>query len=161
MYAPNWLFLYPGIALIMIGIIGSIFLMLGQLPLFHVVLSIHSLLYCMSFLLIGFTIINMFFIVKLYAYNHHFIPEQQSVNWNEKLKEDKFIFGGGALAFLGMLLSGCALLYWKNSGFSELVPEVVMRITIPAVTLIELGLQLIFFGFMIGILKIKVIETSI
>lgn len=160
MYAPNWLFLYPGILLLLLGLAGSICLIFGQLPLFHVVLSIHTLLYCMLFLLIGFNIIDMFLIVKVYAYNHHYIPEQNSVDWNARLKEDRFIFGGSFLAAFGILLSAGALLYWRSTGYSELIPEIVMRITIPAASLVEIGLQSVFLGFMIGILKIQVVEKG-
>lgn len=155
MYAPNWLFLYPGILLLLAGCAGSVLLLTGQIRFFHTVLGIHTLLYCMFFLLIGFNIIDMFLIVKLYAYNHHFIPEQKSVDWNDKLKEDRFILWGGVLTVSGIALSVCALLYWKHQGYSALVPEIVMRITIPAASLTELGLQSVFLGFIIGILKIR------
>lgn len=155
MYAPNWLFLYPGVVLLAVGFIGSIFLLIGQIPVFHVVFSIHTLLYCMFFLMIGFNIIDMFLLVKLYAYNHQFIPKQSSVNWNERLHEDTFIFGGILLTIAGIVLSICALLYWRNRGYLELVPEITMRIAIPAVSLLEVGLQSIFLGFMIAILKIN------
>lgn len=160
MYAPNWLFLYPGILLLLIGMVGSVALLFGELTFFKTVFSIHTLLYCMFFIVIGFNVINMFLIVKLYAYNHHFIPEQRSVNWNNKLKEDRFIFCGGILTILGIALSTCALLYWKYKDYSELVPEVVMRITIPAVSMLELGLQSVFLGFIIGILKIRLVENE-
>ncbi len=156
MYAPEWLFLYPGIALLAIGIIGSALLLLGgQIAVFHVVFSIHTLLYCMFFIMIGFHIIGMFGVVKLYAYNHQFLPNQTSVNWNERLHEDAFIFGGIILAAAGIILSVCALLYWRHTGYSALVPEITMRIAIPAAALLELGLQSVFLGFMIGIVKIK------
>lgn len=158
MYAPNWLFLYPGIALLVIGGVGSVFLLLGQISLFHVVFSIHTLLYCMFFLIIGFNIITMFLFVKLYAYNHQFVPRQSSTDWNEKLNEDVFIFGGGVLAFIGIALSVGALLYWKNQAYSQLVPEIVMRIIIPGASLLEIGLQSVFSGFVIGILKIRTCE---
>lgn len=155
MYAPNWLFLYPGAALLAVGVIGSVFLLLGQVSVFHVVFSIHTLLYCMFFIIIGFNIISMFFLVKLYAYNHQFIPNQTSVNWNERLHEDTFIFSGIILVTAGIVLSVCALLHWQQRGYMELVPEVTMRVAIPAVTLLEVGLQSIFSGFMVGILKIN------
>lgn len=154
MYAPNWLFLYPSIALLTIGLLGSVFLLFGQISAFKITFSIHTLLYCMFFIIIGFNIMGMFFLVKLYAYNHHFLPDNSSINWNKKLKEDTFIFGGILLTVIGIGLSICALLYWGSQGFSELVPEISMRIAIPAVSVLEIGLQSVFLGFMVGILKI-------
>lgn len=77
------------------------------------------------------------------------------MDWNKKLNEDVFIFSGIFLVLAGVGLSAAALFYWKNTGFSKLVPEIAMRIAIPAVTLMQIGIQLIFSGFMVGILKIN------
>lgn len=154
MYAPNWLFLYPGIVLLAIGMLGSLILLGGQLKLFTVTLSVHSLLYCMFFMMIGMNIIEMFLMIKLYAYNHHFLPHKTTTDWNKKLKEDNFIFSGLILAVLGILLSIYALMYWKNTGFSGLNPEMMMRLVIPAVGMMTIGVQTLFSGFLMGILKI-------
>lgn len=156
MYAPNWLFFYPGVFMLSLGIVGGIVLTVGQIAVSHVVFSIHTLLYCVFFIIIGFNIIDMFFLIKLYAYNHQFLPRGgSSVDWNTKLKEDYFIFVGFILILLGIILSLFALKYWKNLNYSELVPEVMMRIIIPAVTLLEIGIQSIISGFAMGILKVK------
>lgn len=155
MYAPNWLFLYPGIMILIFGAVGSVLLLLGQRSIFNISFSIHTLLYSMFFLMIGFYIVDMFLIVKLYAYNHEFIPKSTTLDWNKKLKEDVFIFSGIFLVLAGIGLSVAALFYWKNTGFSKLVPEIAMRIAIPAVSLMQVGIQLMFSGFMIGILKIN------
>lgn len=155
MYAPNWLLLYPGIFILLIGALGSAILIAGQLNILNVTFSIHTLLYFVSFISVGINIISSFFIVKLYSQNRGFLPEKKSVDWNQILKEDKIIFGGFMVLAVGIILSLFALGIWKGNGFAELIPEVVMRITIPAVACIEIGLQMIFNGFIIGILKVK------
>jgi len=157
MYAPNWLFLFPGIVLLVIGLVGSGILALGQISIFDVDFSIHTLLYCMVFFLMGVDILGLCLLVKLYAYNHQFIPRQLEINWNDRLREDRFIFSGILLTLAGIALSIYTLMYWKNTGFSSLVPEFAMRLAIPAATLLLLGIKLIFLGFMIGILKIKIV----
>lgn len=156
MHTPNWLLLYPSLVLLIAGMAGSAVLLLGTVSVFHVAFSIHTLLYCAFFLMIGFNIIDLFLIVKLYAYNHQFIPNHSATNWNEKIKEDTFIFGGALLAAVGAVLSIAALLYWKSTGFSDLMPETVMRIAIPACALLEIGLESLFSGFIMGIMKIRV-----
>lgn len=154
-YSPNWLFLYPGIVLLGGGgVLGSFLLIGGQLKLFDRFFSINTLLYCMFFIILGFNIISMFLIVKLYAYNHNFLPHR-GIDWNRKLKEDAFIFIGLILIFIGIVLSISAVLYWKAKGYGELVPEQIMRITIPAVTMIAIGAQSIFSGFIMSILKVR------
>lgn len=160
MYAPNWLFLYPGIALLTVALIASIFLLSGQIAISQVVFSIHTFLYCVFIVMIGFNTISLFLIVKLYAFNHQFIPRQTSVDWNKKLNEDIFIFGGILMVILGICLSAYAFLYWRHTGYSELKPESVMRIVIPAAALLEMGMQAVFSGFMVGILKIRVYDNQ-
>ena len=74
MYAPNWLFLYPGIILFITGLILSVILMFGQFSVFGIILSIHTLLYASAMIVSGITIIGMFIMVKIYAHNHGYLP---------------------------------------------------------------------------------------
>lgn len=154
MYAPNWLFLYPGVLFLIVGLIGSIMLGAGELSIFNVKFSIHTFLYMMFSMEAGFSIINMFILVKLYAYNHEFLPKND-VDWNQKIKEDMFIFGGVLVFIVGFILCVSTLSLWKSTGYSGLNPEEIMRIAIPAGVLMVTGIQSSFSGFLMGILKIK------
>jgi hypothetical protein len=154
MYAPKWLFLYPSFFLFLIGLIGSLILIGGQLHIFKVTFSIHTLLYCMFFVVAGWNIMHMFFMMKLYVYNSDFLLND-GLDWNKKIKEDIFIFTGSILILIGIALSVCALAIWKNAGYSTLTPEYIMRIVIPAVSLMIMGIESLFSGFLMGIFKMK------
>jgi hypothetical protein len=104
-------------------------------------------------MVIGLYIIEMFLIIKLYAYNYKFLPVN-AVNWNDILKEDAFIFGGIFATIVGIGLSIWAVIIWRGTGFADLIPEITMRIAIPAVSLLMAGVHAIFSGFIMGILKI-------
>ena len=54
MYSPRWLFLYPGIALIVAGTLAGAYLLPGPRRIGAIVLDIHSLLYAAMAVLIGF-----------------------------------------------------------------------------------------------------------
>ena len=154
MYSPNWLFLYPGLFFLIAGLIGTVVLLSGRHVLFNVSFSINTLLYFAFFIALGFNIISMFLIVKLYAYNHGFLPKKD-IDWNKRLKEDRFIFLGLLAAVAGIVLSIVAVSSWKGTGFGELDPEVTMRLTIPAVILIVVGIQSQLSGFIMSIIKVK------
>jgi hypothetical protein len=77
------------------------------------------------------------------------------LDWNKKIKEDIFIFTGSILILIGIALSVCALAIWKNAGYSTLTPEYIMRIVIPAVSLMIMGIESLFSGFLMGIFKMK------
>ena len=55
----------------------------------------------------------------------------------------------------GLITAVVACVIWGSTSFGDLNPEKVMHITIPAVTLCSIGIELIFGGFFIGILNIK------
>lgn len=155
MYSPNWLFFYPGLVLLAIGILGSAFLLGGAVHLYNINFGIHTLLFCMFFIIIGFNIMDMFWLVRIYAYNHDFLPKSAISDPNGKFRGDVFIFGGIFFIILGIVLSIIALATWERKDFGNLVPEEMMRLVIPAVTSVTVGVQAFFSGFFMEILKIR------
>lgn len=156
MYSPKWLFLYPGIILTVIGVIGEfVITWKGDLRLGAVFLGIHTLLYCMLFVVVGINIIFFYVFTKVYAEESHFIPTNPLVDAFANFSIDKGIFAGIFMVIGGVVASLIALIVWRYAKFGELIPEFVMRIVIPAATLIEVGIEFIFASFFIGILKIK------
>lgn len=154
MYSPNWLLLYPGILFLLIGIGFGAVLTFDQISINKAKLSIHTLLYCSTMIVIGLNILQMYIILKVYAYNHGFLP-QNSINWNSRIKEDKFILWGGIVSLFGFTLSLIALIIWNNSQMGTLNAEHTMRIVIPSTLFLIVGIQLVCTGFMVGIMKVK------
>lgn len=155
MYSPNWLFLYPGIILVIVGLLGSILLIAGQQNVGGVVFSINTLLYMCFFIIIGVNIIFLSMFTKKYAATTHFIPDNKSWKALEQLTVDKGVLIGAIMVVVGIVLTILALSVWSSAGFGPLVPESMMRLIIPSATLIEVGLQFIFCSFFLGILDIK------
>ena len=67
----------------------------------------------------------------------------------------------GLLAGFGLILTGVAgllgaVFYWRAAGFGDLPTEQSLRIVIPAVTAIALGVQFMFSGFALAVLGLKV-----
>jgi hypothetical protein len=46
-----------------------------------------------------------------------------------------------------------AIVQWGHTSFGSLVPSEMMRITIPAVTSLAIGMQILFGGFMLGFIE--------
>lgn len=158
MYAPNWLFLYPATAFLTIGFVLGVVIAVRAITLGGITFSIHTLLYCMCSIIVGLHILGMYWIVKVYSFNASFGPKEQ-VNWNERVSENGIIFIGVGLLLAGIVLSLFALFSWKRTSFGDLEPERIMRIVIPAVTMLELGVQNICIGFVIGIIKIRSVKS--
>ncbi len=155
MYSPKWLFLYPGLFLFIVGLVFGGILSFGQFSIGLVHFSIHTLLYCMMAIIVGLNMIYYYLFTKLYAQRSHFIPEDPSLDKIVSIGEDKGIFAGAIVTLAGIVISVVALFSWRSTGFRQMEPEALMRIVLPAATLIEVGIETVFASFFMGILKIK------
>lgn len=159
MYSPNWLLLYPGILFLLLGLVLGGIIVVDKITINNINFSIHTLLYCACLIIIGLSILQMYMIVKVFAYNHDFLPKNQT-DWNHKIHEDKLIALGAGTVLIGIILSILALETWKSFSMGDLNAEQTMRIVIPAVLCLIVGFQSIFTGFMIGVMKIRT-ESSV
>ena len=155
-HSPNWLFLYPGLVLILAGLVFGVMVEISPQNLFGVVLDINTLLYCAATVIIGFNLISFHIYTKIYAINVKFIKVDNS--FLAKLNAEKCALCGLIAVIVGVVATILAFALWGRESFGELDPETFMRLTIPAVTLILLGAQLMFSGFFIEIIKIKIKE---
>lgn len=154
MYCPKWLLLYPGMAFLILGVIFGAMLIVNRVTINQVHFSIHTLLYCACSVIIGISILQMYLIVKVYAYNHGFLPSN-TVDWNQRCNENMIIAVGAGLTLVGLVLSIIGVEAWKSSLLGDLDPELTMRLVIPAVLCLVTGIQSITTGFVAGVMKIK------
>ncbi len=157
LYSPKWLYLIPGLILMIIGLIGSVaFLFSDGIKLSNsVVLGIHSRLYLGGMFVVGFQIILFSLFAKVYAMNSGMHPrEDKFTNFLSKITLEKGLIVGVILSIIGFGLTIYSIILWKNREFGALDPVDVMPITIPAIYLIIVGVQLIFASFFLGILNI-------
>src|SRR5580693_5203972 len=75
LYSPRWLFLYPGLALMFIGVIFSILLLPGPVMIANGVgLDVHTLLVAGMAILVGVQSITFGFIARMYAIKNGILP---------------------------------------------------------------------------------------
>ena len=153
MHSPNWLFLYPGIFFMVVGLVLMVSLMFGPISIGSITLDIHTMLYGSAFTIIGASTIQFAVFTKTYAKNSGFIPVEKKAI--DKITEDRVILGGALLLLIGIIATVVALVVWGRHSFGALDPQYIMRLTIPALTAMAVGVQMIFGGFFIGILNIR------
>jgi len=153
MHSPNWLFLYPGVALVVVGLVLGTGVTITQFHLFGVGLDINTLLYSAAMVIVGFNLISFHAFAKLYAIHARFIKVEDS--FLSRLNANNCSVAGLIAALIGVAMTVIAVTFWGRESFGELNPVHFMRLTIPAITLIIVGIQLVFTGFFIDILKIK------
>lgn len=155
LFSPRWLFVYPGLLSILVGLLGHVALLHGPIRLLGVELDVHTLLYTSALMVGGTQAVVLGVFAKLVGLQSGILPSdprfERAVN---RYPFELWLVLGGLLSLAGILLSGAALLFWGRQEFGGLVPSEMMRVTIPAVTMFLVGLQIMLAGFMIGVLHI-------
>jgi glycosyltransferase involved in cell wall biosynthesis len=156
MHSPRWLFLYPGLLLFFVGIIGMSLLLFGPLKIGSIHLDVHTLLYMAISIIVGVQIISFALFTMVYAVQTRLFPKDDKlIRILSAFSLEKGLITGSLLFLGGIILTIFALVIWKEESFSDLNPSHMMRITIPALTLTVIGVQVIFSSFFLSILNIK------
>jgi hypothetical protein len=155
--SPQWLFLYPGLLIAALGLAGSSMLTWGPVRVPGLfVLDINGLLYCAIGGIVGvqitfFGLFAVAFARKMHVRIAHGFPEIML----HAASNDIAIVTGACLVLGGIGGAIHAVLQWGHSSFGALVPSEMMRITIPSVTALAIGTQILFGGFMLGFIEIE------
>ena len=153
LFSPRWLFLYPGALLMLVGLASMIWLIPGPRQIGGLTLDVHTLAYSSAAIICGFQAVAFAVFAKTYAIKAKLMPEDPRIT---KLG-DAFSLEIGIIVGLVLLLSGLgasiyAVEFWGRSAFEALDPAVTMRIVLPGVTAIVLGLQVFFSSFFFSVL---------
>ena len=156
LFSPSWLFLYPGLALMLAGACGMVWLLPGARRVGGVVLDIHSLLYAATALLAGAQSVFFWLFAKQYSIREGMLPEDPSFRrLLGRLSLEGGLIAGAGLVMAGLALGLVALGGWGASGFGRLVPGEAMRLVIPSATLVLLGFQCAYGSFFVSVLEIR------
>jgi glycosyltransferase involved in cell wall biosynthesis len=148
MYSPRWLFLYPGLALMFLGFVATIWFIPQP--------KVHTLLYSATALIIGFQIVSFAVFTKAFAISEGLLPEDRKLRrFLRYINLEVGLIIGVILFLLGMGGSLYALYIWNARLYGALDPAVTMRIVIPSVTALALGVQVVFSSFFLSVLQLK------
>ena len=156
LYSPKWLFFYPSLILILLGVIASIVLIIEPLVLKTIKFDVHTLLYTASMALIGFQFFKFYALTKVFAVENGLLPKSSRYDKLFKyLNLEKGLILGLLLLVVGGALSFRGLLVWESLNFGNLDPSNTLRLIIPAVFTVLLGVQVILFSLFFSILGLN------
>jgi hypothetical protein len=148
LYSPRWLFLYPGVMLMLIGLIGTLWFLSGP--------RVHTLLYSSTAMIIGFQTVTFALFTKVFAIREKLLPEDRRFRRIfSYINLEVGLIVGSILFLVGIAASIYAFMVWENNLFGSLDPRDMMRIVIPAVTCLALSFQVIFSSFFLSVLGLK------
>ena len=152
MYSPRWLFLVPGVALMLLGMLGFAVVLPGA-RIGGVILDAHTLLFAAVAILCGYQSVLFAVFTKTFAMNEGLLPEDRRLRgFFEVVNLERGILLGIGTLVAGVVLLLAAVNQWRLAGFGDLDYARTMRWVIPGATLTALGFQTVLSGFFVSIL---------
>jgi hypothetical protein len=162
LYAPRWLYVYPALLLLLPSILGFLFLLPGPLTIGGVRFDTNTLLMMYLGIALGFQILLCGAFTTMFAQSHGLVPVGRFAHLVFRINP----FEAGLC--VGLPLTGAVLFFfvralsrWWSVDLGDLPYAQGLRLVIPAVTGISLGVQAIFGGFVLAILRIKAPSSNI
>ncbi len=156
LYSPNWLFLIPGLILMVFGLITSAVLISGPISIGSVNFDVHTLLFSSGFFLIGFQFILFYGLTKVFTVENELLPKSKKYDrLFNFINLEKGLIAGFILVIVGAILSVLAYSDWQAIGYGNIESTAILRRVIPAITLMLLGVQIILFSLFFSILGLK------
>jgi len=157
-FSPHWLFIYPGVAVMAIGLLGAALLFRGRVEIANgVVIDIHTFLVASIAILVGLQSISFGVIARRFATTYGFLP---------KSKRYTTLFAGfslerGLLLALVIGLAGLAGLFWTISAwvsvsFGPIEYPLVLRVLVLSLTAVAVAMQIAATSFFLSIIDLPI-----
>jgi hypothetical protein len=156
LFSPRWLFFYPGLVVLLLGLGLGAAVAAGPLTIGGVSFDVDTLVACGAAVDIGFQAILFWLFTQVYAGSEGFLPAQPKVQTLlGKLSLERGLLTGAAVGVAGLIGLIFSLTYWQGHSFGHLNYEHALRLIVPSVTALVLSCQLILGTFFLSILGIK------
>jgi hypothetical protein len=162
LFSPNWIFLYPGLLLMIFSLVLGAFLVHGPLAIFRHELNVNTLIYCAFSLLIGFQSVMFSLLSRIYAVQENLYPITDLYKSIFKaINLESGLLIGLVLSLAGLGAAGYTVHSWKQNGFGAMDLAHTSRIVVPAATSLALGIEIMLFSFFLSTLGLSVRHYTI
>jgi glycosyltransferase involved in cell wall biosynthesis len=156
LYSPRWLFLIPGIAMMLVGLVTSLMLVPGAFFMGKIGFDIHTLFFSATLIIIGANATSVALLSRTFAAKAGLLPRNKAVEWIDRSFHLETGLAVATLMFLlGVAIAGLSFFLWSQTGFGELNSGRYLRLVVCSTTLLILGAQLGTTFFFLGLLHLK------
>jgi glycosyltransferase involved in cell wall biosynthesis len=156
LFSPRWLFLYPGLALFLVGLLAMAWLLPVSRRIGGITFDIHTLFYASLVVVVGYQSMLFWVFTKIYGAREGIVsPDPWFRSLVAVFRLEFGLIGGAILLLIGLVLAGCAFGMWGTGRFGALSPTSAMRLVIPSGTAILLAFQTAHSAFFMSVLEIR------
>ncbi|MDQ3573340.1 MAG: glycosyltransferase [Actinomycetota bacterium] len=161
LYSPRWLFLIPGVLLMVLGMTTGTALTLGPVRVGPVTFDVDTLVAAAAVLVIGFQAVIFAVLTKIYAIEEGFLPPDPRVERLTKaITLERGLAIGSLIGLLGISGLVASLVHWNLEDFGELDPRQSLRMVVPSAAALVISLQTIFAALFASVLGIRRVRAG-
>ncbi len=156
LFSPRWLFFYPGVVMLVVGLIVGAAIIPGPLSVGGVKLDVDTLAATSALVTIGLQAILFAIFTSVYASNEGFLPP--SVRVKRLLRVwtlERGLAVGAVLGLAGIAGGIASLAFWWGATFGRLPYDSVLRLVLPSTTALVMSCQIVFGTFFLSILGVR------
>jgi glycosyltransferase involved in cell wall biosynthesis len=157
LYSPKWLFLYPGLFLMVVGLVGMAWLLPENRSIGSIGFDVSTLLYFALAVVVGLQAVYFFLTARWFGITEGLLPDDPRIRslLERRGRLELGLALGVLLVASGLGLSVYALATWNRAGFGELDYPETLRIVIPGAMLIACGMQTVLSALFLSVLGLR------
>ena len=150
-HSPTWLFLIPGTALVVLGVLMGVIVMTG-VEFLGRVWDVHALIAASLTTIVGTQVLQIGMFGRAYA--AYYLGEHDPTfdRMRDRLRLEHGLIAGGAVLLAGLVVCIVIAVAWLSRGFGELSEQ---KLAIVGMTLVVIGIQIVFGSFFLSVLGLS------
>jgi hypothetical protein len=154
--SPRAVFLYPGAALFLLGLIATMLLFTGDIAVGRIGFAEHTMVMTAAAINIGFESMLFWAFAKVIAIQRGLLlPDPLFAKLRRAMPLERGLAVGAVLLLIGLVTVGLALAQWSEAGFGELGRGSAIRLVIVSSTTLVLGAQILYGSFFLYLLDYR------
>jgi hypothetical protein len=157
LHSPRWLFLYPGVALILVGAALAGALAPGAVRITPTLeLDTHTLAAACFAIILGSQLVLFSFVARRYALIEGILPPTRPAHGLlSGLTLERLLQIALVLVVAGFGGAGWAVSYWASIGFGAIDYNLVMRVLLLSLTTVVVGVQMAASAFLASVFTLR------
>jgi glycosyltransferase involved in cell wall biosynthesis len=150
-HSPTWLFVVPGAAIGLLGILGVLVSVSG-LELFGREWQLHAMIASVAAVVLGAQVLQIGVFSRAFAFYYLGESDRLIEGARSRLRLEHGLLLGVVLLLAGLVLSGIVVALWISRGLGELREE---RVALVGLMLLILGCQAVFGAFFLSVMGLR------